>query len=224
MSFDPVTINDVARSQEQARTRDQAKTIFAQTMFLVAVTLGFSTAGAYIGRDLSGGVALVCFIAAIVATFALAFARTRPALGMTVLFGVGLLLGLGIGPTIAAYLAVENGAQIVGQAAGATGLFVAGFGAYGYATRRDLSSWARWLFIALLGLIGFSIVLLFVSIPGGHVIWAVLGLVVFAAYTMFDFNRLRRANPDDVIWIACSIFLDVFNVFLFMLSLLGGRD
>jgi modulator of FtsH protease len=62
-----------------------------------------------------------------------------------------------------------------------------------------------------------------VSIPGGNVIWAVLGLIVFGAYTIFDFNRLRRANADDVIWIACGIFLDVFNIFLFMLQLLGGN-
>ena len=47
---------------------------------------------------------------------------------------------------------------VVWQAAGATAGFVAALGAYGYATRRDLSSWARTLFWALLGLIAFGIV------------------------------------------------------------------
>jgi modulator of FtsH protease len=66
---------------------------------------------------------------------------------------------------------------------------------------------------------------IFVSIPNGHVIYAVLGLVIFGGYTIFDFNRLRRANPEDsAVPIAAGIFLDVFNVFLLLLSLFGGRD
>jgi modulator of FtsH protease len=99
---------------------------------------------------------------------------------------------------------------------------VAGLGAYGYATRRDLSSWARTLFWALLGLIVFGIVGIFVAIPNGNVIYAVAGLVIFGAFTIFDFNRLRRASMSSAVPIAASIFLDIFNVFLFMLRLFGG--
>jgi FtsH-binding integral membrane protein len=51
------------------------------------------------------------------------------------------------------------------QAAGATATFVAALGTYGYATRRDLSAWGRTLFWALLALIGFGIVAIFVSVP-----------------------------------------------------------
>jgi uncharacterized protein len=102
---------------------------------------------------------------------------------------------------------------------------VGALGAFGYATRRDLSSWARTLFWALLALIVFGIVGIFVAIPHGHIIYAVLGLVVFGAFTIFDFNRLRRTNVASAVPIAASIFLDIFNVFLFMLRLFGGgRD
>jgi FtsH-binding integral membrane protein len=99
---------------------------------------------------------------------------------------------------------------------------VAALGAYGYATRRDLSSWARTLFFALLGLIVFGLVGLFVAIPNGNIIYSVAGLAIFGAFTIFDFNRLRRANMASAVPIAASIFLDIFNVFLFMLRLLGG--
>ncbi len=58
----------------------------------------------------------------------------------------------------------------LGQAAGTTAAFVAALGAYGHATRRDLSSWARTLFWALLALIVFGIVAIFVSIPGTNTI------------------------------------------------------
>src|SRR5206468_12199044 len=92
------------------------------------------------------------------------------------------------------------------QAGGWTVLFVGALGSYGYATKRDLSSWARALFWLLIGLIVFGIVLIFVNIPGGQQIYAVLGLVIFGAYTIFDFNRLRRANTDMVVPIAVGIF------------------
>ena len=104
-----------------------------------------------------------------------------------------------------------------------TGAFVAGLGAIGYATRRDLSSWWRVLFWALLALIVFGIVAIFVSIPHANVIYCVLGLVIFGGFTIFDFNRLRRAGIGASVPIAASIFLDIFNVFLFMLRLFGGN-
>jgi uncharacterized protein len=47
----------------------------------------------------------------------------------------------------------------------------------------------------------------------------------FGGYTILDFNRLRRAGKESAVPIAASIFLDVLNVFLFMLGLFGGdRD
>ena len=53
--------------------------------------------------------------------------------------------------------------------------------------------------------------------------YALLGLVLFGFYTIFDFNRLKRASDMRVApALAASIFLDIFNIFLFMLSLLGG--
>jgi modulator of FtsH protease len=205
---------------DEARSR--ARTVFAQTMFLVAANAGFTAAGAWIGRDLTRGWSLVCLLGGLGVAVCLGFVRRRSSgFALTLFFGLGLLLGLGVGPLLAAY-ATANGAAILGQAAGATALFVGAFGAYGYATRRDLSGWARSLLWGLLAVIALSLVLVFASIPYGHLIYVVLGLGLFAAFTIFDFNRLRRAAPDDAVLVATGIYLDVFNVFLFMLQLLGG--
>ena len=96
-------------------------------------------------------------------------------------------------------------------------------GAVGYATRRDLSSWARVLFWALLALIVFGVIAIFVAIPGANMIYAVLGLVIFGGFTIFDFNRLRRANDGRARSRSPpAIFLDIFNIFLFLLWLFGG--
>jgi len=205
-----------------AVSRDRSRAIFGQTMGLVALTCAVAALGAYLGRDISRGWGIVAFIGAIACIVGLNVAIQRSEqLAIGLLFGLGAFLGIAAAPMLAYYAAVNP--QALWQAGGTTALFIGGFGAYGYATRRDLSRIARVAFFALLGLIVFGIVLMFVSIPGGNVIYAVLGLVIFAGYTMYDFQRLRRADQIQAApLLAASIFLDVFNVFLLLLSLFGG--
>jgi FtsH-binding integral membrane protein len=202
-----------------AGTRDQTRTLFGQTMGLVAVTTGFFALGAYLGRNMTGGLAIVWWIVAFIALISMNFTvRRSPGLTTGLLFVVGLLLGLALAPTLAYYATVNP--QAVWQAGGATALFIAGFGAAGYATRRDLTMLARVSFFALIALIIFGIVLIFVHIPHGDLIYSILGLVIFAGLTMFDFQRLRRTKDMNAApLIAASIFLDALNVFLFFLRI-----
>jgi uncharacterized protein len=216
------------RSQTQAPTgaiaEVDSRAVLGQTMGLVAITIGFFALGAYIGRDISGGTGLILMLVGFVPLIALQFAvkKGNQSLAIALLFAFGLLFGIGLAPVINSYASAEPG--VVYQAGGATALFIAGFGAYGYATKRDLSALGRIAFFALLGLIVFGIVLIFVNIPGGNLIYAVLGLVVFAALTMFDFNRLRRSGIEMAPLLAASIFLDAVNVFLFFLQIFGGGN
>jgi uncharacterized protein len=148
--------------------------------------------------------------------------RQSEQLTLGLLFGFGLLVGLATASTIAYYANVDP--EAVWEAGGATALFVAGFGAGGYATRRDLSALARVLWWALIALIAFGVVLIFVSIPGGSVAYTLLGLVIFAGLVMYDFQRLRVTKEiDSAPLLAASIFLDILNVFQFFLTLFGRR-
>ncbi len=207
-----------------AATRDQTRTLFGQTMGYVAVTAGFFALGAYLGRNLHPGWAIVGFIAAFVCLISMNFTvRRSGSLTAGLLFAVGVLLGVAVAPTIAYYSTTNP--QAVWQAGGAAALFVAGFGAAGYATRRDLSGIARVCFFALIALIVFGIVLIFVRIPHGSLIYSVLGLVIFAGLTMFDFQRLRRSKDlSSAPQIAASIFLDLLNVFLFFLRIFSRSN
>jgi modulator of FtsH protease len=202
---------------------DQARTVFGQVMGLVALTLGCLALGAYIGRDISGGAGILFFVVGFGCVFGLNIASSRgnEQLAITLLFGLGLFLGLALGPVLNSYAQADPSA--LWQAAGATGAFVASLGTVGYATRRDLSPWYRVVFWALLALLLFGLVAIFVSIPNGNLIWSIAGLVIFGGYTILDFNRLRRAGSDSAVPIAAGIFLDVLNVFLFFLQLFGGN-
>ena len=216
-----MTMTSITTAAPAPLSRADTGRLFGHTMGLVALTAGVFTLGAYIGRDTSGGWGIVCFLGALAVLLAMnAAAQRSEQLAVGLLFGFGLLLGLAVAPTVAVY--VEADPQAVWQAGGATALFVAGFGAAGYATRRDLSALARYFFWALVGLIVFGIVLVFVQIPNGALIYAIAGLVIFAGLTMFDFQRLRRTQDIRTApLLAASIFLDVLNVFLLFLSFLG---
>jgi FtsH-binding integral membrane protein len=216
------TYNDLGLASSGAVAREDTRTVFGQVMGLVSVTVGCAALGAYIGRNLTGGTGIAFFIGAFACIFALNYATShgREQLAIGLLFGMGLLIGLAVAPVIAFYAKTNPAA--VWQAAGATGGFTLALGSFGYATRRDLSSWARTLFWALLALIVFGIVAIFVSIPHSNIIYCVLGLVIFGGFTIIDFNRLRRSNMNSAVPIAASIFLDIFNVFLLFLRLFGG--
>jgi FtsH-binding integral membrane protein len=204
-----------------AHAEVDTRAVFGQVMGLVAVTVAFAAGGAYLGRDLSTGGGWIAFIGAIGCIIGLNVASRRSEqLAIAFLFGMGLLLGIFAGPIFAFY--AESNPAVLWQACGATALFVGGLGAYGYATSRDLSGWAKPLFFALLGLIVFGFVGLLVAIPGGNIIYCLLGLVIFGAYSIFDFNRLKRADMSQAVPIAAAIFLDIFNVLLLFLSLFGG--
>ncbi|HEX2680453.1 MAG TPA: Bax inhibitor-1 family protein, partial [Candidatus Dormibacteraeota bacterium] len=115
---------------------------------------------------------------------------------------------------------------VVVQAAGATAVAALAAGGVGYFTKRDLARFGGYLFIALIVVIVSSIIGLFFQ---SGVLWTVISAVsalVFTGFLVFDLNRVARAGnvtEGDAIVMAISVYLDIFNLFLDLLSLFGGR-
>ncbi len=195
------------------------QTIFGRVMGLVAVTVGFATLGAYLGRNLGAAewfiawlIALGCLVGLNVAN-----ARGNTGLALVLLFAFGLLLGASVSMTVNYY--AEADPTAVRQAFAATALFVGALGAGGYAIRRDLSFLYRAAFWLLLALIVGGLVIVILNIPSLYTVYAIAGLAIFGLYTVIDFNRLRRAGNNEAIPLAAGIFLDVLNIFLFFLRI-----
>src|SRR4051812_30011219 len=193
-------------------------------MGYVAATTGLFALGAYLGRNLTGWLAFIAYLAAFAALIAMQFTvRRSRQQTVALLAAFGLLMGVALAPTLVYYASTDP--QALWQAGAATALFVAGFGAAGYATRRDLTALARICFWALVALLGFGILLIFVNIPNGALIYSVLGLVIFAGLIAIDFQRLRRSSDiESAPLLAASIFLDILNVFLFFLQIFSRAD
>jgi modulator of FtsH protease len=203
----------------------RSATLFGLTMGLVGMTAAFFAAGAYAGRHLGEGAVIVAWIVAFVVLMIMNFAARRSSGAATVLLAIfGVLMGVASAPTLVWYASTQP--QILWQAAGATALFVGALGSFGYLTKKDLSGVRRASFIGLLLLLLAGVVLIFVRIPHASLIYAVLGLVIFAGLTAADFQRLRRSQRiDSAPLIAASIFLDILNVFWFFLRIFSGsRD
>jgi FtsH-binding integral membrane protein len=216
--------NTLTYQQLGTAARSQTHGLFAQTMGYVAITAGLFALGAWAGRDLAGGAGIAAFIAAFACLIGMQKAVRRSVRVTVGLLGAfGLLTGLAVAPTVAYYGGMDP--RALWEAAGATALFIAGFGAAGYATRRDLARVARISFWALVALIAFGIVLIFVHIPDADLVYSVLGLVIFTGFTLFDFQR-ARANTDiaSAPLLAASIFLDILNVFLFLTQIFAPDE
>jgi modulator of FtsH protease len=204
--------------------RSSSALLFGQTMGLVAVTSAFFALGGYVGRNASYWWGWLWFVAAFGVLVALYRTVGRSErLALTLLFTFGLTCGLAIGPTLAFYASLDT--DVVWTAAVASAFFIAACAAVGFATQRDLSALPRiaiWLLVGLFALATFDSLS---GVPTGGLIYAVVGLVVFAGLTMYDFQRLRRSRDIDAAPLfAASIFLDIVNVFLLLVGGFGGTS
>lgn len=196
--------------------------LLGQVLSLVAFALGFLALGSYVGRDLTSGAAFACTIGGFGMLLVQSFAGERFRVGpfaMGWLFALALLIGMGLGPVLSEYLAVEP--DVVTQAAGATVLVVAGTGATGFLLSKDLARWMRPLTLVVLGLVAVSFVMLLIGSQSPLLSLAIGG--VSALLIVVDFNYLRKHGTErDAIWLATGIFVSIVNIFLALLNLFSG--
>ncbi|XP_004677164.1 PREDICTED: protein lifeguard 2 [Condylura cristata] len=87
------------------------------------------------------------------------------------------------------------------------------------------------LFVLLCVLVIYGILLLFIQTYWLHLIYAGLGTVLFSLYLVMDIQLMvggrhhhSDLNPEEYIFAALNIYLDIINLFLFILQLIGlGR-
>ncbi len=96
-------------------------------------------------------------------------------------------------------------------------------GEYAWTTKRDLSGLSGYLMAGLIGVIVASLVVLFLQAPLFHLLLSAATAVLFSGFVLFDIQRLRYAEGGhaDAIWLAVSIYLDIFNLFLAILRIFG---
>jgi FtsH-binding integral membrane protein len=130
--------------------------------------------------------------------------------------------GIFISPFI--YLMGQTQPGVVGQAALLTGTTFGVLTLYAFVSRKDFSAWGGFFIVGLWVLIATSVLNMFFQNPTASLWIAGATVFVFGGLLIFDTWRLRNVfGPDDYVQAAVAIYLDLLNMFLAILSLLGGR-
>ena len=215
---------DDVRTSYAARTGVRAEagtaTLLGQVMFLVAIAIGFTVVGSYVGRDLAIGTARICGFAGFGMLLVSAFGGQRFRVGAFAigwLYATALMIGLGLGPVLAYFVA--NQPSTITQAAGGTALIVLGMGSLGFFLGKDLAPWMRPLSLIVFGAVIVSFALLMFSSGGNPIVSIVIGGLSALLITV-DFNYLRKHGTEaDAVWLATGIFVSIINIFLSLLNL-----
>jgi len=131
--------------------------------------------------------------------------------------------GLFIAPFLT--LAERQSPGIVGQAGILTLSTFGVLSLYALISKRDFSAWGSFFFVGLWVLIATSLLNIFFPTALGT-LWIAAGTVlVFSGLLVFDTWRIVKSGqygPDDYVPAAVNIYLDLLNLFLAIISLLGG--
>lgn len=149
-------------------------------------------------------------------------ARVFPVnIGFTFLFT--FLEGLWLAPFLA--LAERGQPGIIGEAALLTGAAFGTLTIYSFVSRRDFSAWGAFCYTGLIVVLLAMLLNIFVLHSAAADMWlAGVIVLVFSGLLVFDTWRLRNVyGPDDYIPAAINIYLDLLNLFLAILRLLGGN-
>ncbi len=115
-----------------------------------------------------------------------------------------------------------------------TGGTFAAMSAYGYVTRRDLTSLGGFLMMGLIGMIIASVVNIFLRSPAFDWIITYAGIAIFIGLTAYDTQTIKAmasagfAGSEEerkgAILGALRLYLDFINLFLLLLRLFGRRS
>jgi FtsH-binding integral membrane protein len=144
------------------------------------------------------------------------------------LFGLfAFITGVTIAPLLTVVAATPGGAAILTKALLATGCMFTATAVIGWTTKFDLSGLRGFLVMGLIGMIVISVIGIF--LPWGstfELIFSGAGILLFSGFTMYDFQKLKQFPEDRYIDAALMLYLDIFNLFLFILRFIiaFGRD
>jgi modulator of FtsH protease len=148
--------------------------------------------------------------------------------GVAMLLGFTFVAGLFLGPILQHALHLRNGAQLIGMAAGGTGLVFFSLATIATFTKKDFSFMGKFLFIGLILLVLASLANIFFAIPALSLTISAISILLFSAYILYDISQIIHGGQTNYVMATLTLYLDIYNIFVNLLSLLmaltGERD
>jgi FtsH-binding integral membrane protein len=148
--------------------------------------------------------------------------------GVVALLGFTFIAGFFLGPILQVALHLKNGAQLVGMAAGGTGIIFGSLATLATVTKKDFSFMGKFLFIGVILLIVASLANMFFQIPALALTLSAIAVLIFSAYILFDISQIVNGGETNYVMATMALYLDIYNIFINLLNLLmalsGERD
>lgn len=182
--------------------------------------------GVFLGQYLPSFFHLPLFVLSIVLLFLAAFLQNRTTrLPKLIYISVALILGLTAYAGFARFLDTLGPSLLYTIVLSIVIIFGL-LGIFGYKLNLDLRKFGTYLFVALIVLLVVSLVAM--VIPGSSILSLVLsgaGLLLFSLFTIYDFNRIANThgNPDNVVYDAFSLYINLFNMIIDALNIASFR-
>jgi modulator of FtsH protease len=142
-------------------------------------------------------------------------------LGVGLLLGFTFFMGLMLTPLLTRTLGFSNGGSLIMLAFGGTATVFATLASIATVSKRDFSSMGKWLFAGVIVLIVASVANIFLQMPALHIAISVMVIGIFSAYILYDVQRIVNGGETNYISATLSLYLNVYNIFSSLLSLLG---
>ena len=197
--------------------------VLKNTYLLLGMTLLFSAvcAGISIAVGIGQGAGLLMMLAALGSLFAV-HKTADSSKGLIWTFVFTGLMGASLGPMLSYYLAVSP--EIVAQALGGTAFIFFALSGYALVSRKDFSFMGGFLFVGLLVMLFAGIANIFLQMPALHIAMSAAGILIGSGLILFDTSRIILGGETNYIRATVALYMDIYYVFVHLLSLLGIMD
>lgn len=208
-------------------------TFFGKVMAFFALAIFSSAAGTYITYTYfmhyfvqTPALMWILFIVELGIIFTSRMWSQKSPLNRVLFAAFTFITGVTLAPLIGVIVQSAAGVAILNKALLATGFMFTATALIGWTTRIDLTGMRGFLIIGLIGMIVVGIVGIFIPWSNTmEMIYSGVGVLIFSGFTMYDFQKLKTYPEDQYIDAALNLYLDIFNLFLYILRFMSSsRD
>jgi len=196
--------------------------VLRNTYALLSMTLLFSALTAGTAAALS--LPHPGIIVTLVGYFGLLFLTTKfrnSSAGVLCVFALTGFMGYTLGPVINAYLAMNNGPQLVMTALGGTGVIFLALSAYALTSKKDFSFMGGFLTVGVLVAFVAGLGAMFFQTPVLSLAVSAMFVLLMSGLILYQTSDIIRGGETNYIMATVTLYVSIFNLFTSLLHLLG---
>lgn len=202
--------------------------VLRNTYWLLALSMVPTIFGAWMGVQMhlslfagSPFMGFIIFMAIAFGFFYVIEKTKNSGWGVVALLGFTFFMGLMLSRLLEQVLHFANGTQLIMTAFGGTAAVFGVMATVATVSKRDFSGMSKWLFAGLLVIVVASLANVFLHLPALQLTISVVAIGIFSAYLLYDVQQVINGGETNYISATLRIYLDVYNIFVNLLAILG---